>query len=262
MVFFFSKANPRRAFWGSTISFHLAFFGWFALTPFALEVAKSMGICENQLYPPSEFPTRPAYLNYENLHNGLSYCRFGVVREADGTVVACEGPTNTTKISMAGNLSKYRPEELAKCMCTPGSECRRVIAQGNIASVASTILVRIAFGTLLERLGPVNTQCGLLLFGAAWVASSAAIISSPWNYTLCRFFIGMVGAAFVTTQFWCSLMFSGNIIGTANATAAGWGNMGGGVSQIFMILLLCFKTLFSLLPSKAVAFPCGFPFFE
>ena len=53
-----------------------------------------------------------------------------------------------------------------------------------------------------------------------------------------RFFIGCAGATFVTNQFWCSLMFAPNVVGTANATAAGWGNLGGGVTQIFMMSVL------------------------
>ena len=74
-------------------------------------------------------------------------------------------------------------------------------------------------------------------FGAFWVAMAAAI-TAPWNYTLIRFFIGCAGATFVTNQFWCSLMFAPNVVGTANATAAGWGNLGGGVTQIFMMSVL------------------------
>ena len=66
----------------------------------------------------------------------------------------------------------------------------------------------------------------------------AAAITAPWNYTLIRFFIGCAGATFVTNQFWCSLMFAPNVVGTANATAAGWGNLGGGVTQIFMMSVL------------------------
>merc|ERR1719198_2299036 len=78
---------------------------------------------------------------------------------------------------------------------------------------------------------------GLMLHGAFWVAL-ASVISDPWNYILIRFFIGTAGATFVTNQFWSSMMFAPNVVGTANATAAGWGNLGGGVTQIFMIAIL------------------------
>jgi NNP family nitrate/nitrite transporter-like MFS transporter len=83
----------------------------------------------------------------------------------------------------------------------------------------------------------VNVQSCLLLFGAIWVFAATGI-SAPWNYTLIRFFIGTAGATFVTNQFWSSLMFAPNVVGTANATAAGWGNLGGGVTQIFMVVVL------------------------
>eukprot|EP00435_Cladocopium_sp_Y103_P056112 s663_g18.t2 len=231
---------------GSTrISFFLAFFGWFALTPVALEVATSIGICENQLFPPEKFPNRPAYLTYKDLNSGLTYCSHGV-RMKGGQAIDCEVPTSKTTsvedvddldLSADRNAELYRPETLADCVCTPGTTCRSVISKANIASVAGTILLRVALGTILERFGPVNVQCGLMFFGAFWVAMSAAINSS-WTYIFFRFCIGLVGAAFVTNQFWCSLMFAPNVIGTANATAAGWGNTGGGVTQIFMIAVL------------------------
>ena len=234
------QQNPHmRAFWASTISFFLAFLGWFALAPLGLEVATSMGTCENQLFPPMDFPTRPAYLKFKNLKSGLSYCQYGVLKE-DGALIDCNDvPADVVSgaDSTAEQKEKYRPQVLAKCVCTPGTECKSVIANAGVASVASTIFVRVALGTLLERFGPVNVQCGLMSFGAFWVAMAAAI-TAPWNYTLIRFFIGCAGATFVTNQFWCSLMFAPNVVGTANATAAGWGNLGGGVTQIFMMSVL------------------------
>ena len=53
----------------------------------------------------------------------------------------------------------------------------------------------------------------------------AAAITAPWTYTLIRFFIGCAGATFVTNQFWCSLMFALNVVGTAIDTAAGQATM-------------------------------------
>jgi len=51
---------------------------------------------------------------------------------------------------------------------------------------------------------------------------------------IARLFIGCIGACFVVTQMWTSLMFAQTIIGTANATSAGWGNLGAGVAQGLM----------------------------
>ncbi|MGO3307760.1 MAG: MFS transporter, partial [Sphingobacterium sp.] len=45
------------------------------------------------------------------------------------------------------------------------------------------------------------------------------------------------GASFVITQFHTSLMFAPNIIGTANAITGGWGNLGGGVTNLVMPLI-------------------------
>jgi len=54
------------------------------------------------------------------------------------------------------------------------------------------------------------------------------------TFLIFRLMIGVIGAAFVITQYHTSIMFSPNIVGTANATSAGWGNMGGGATQLVM----------------------------
>merc|ERR1712014_83336 len=88
--------------------------------------------------------------------------------------------------------------------------------------------------------------------GSIWVLAAAGI-SAEWHFILIRMMIGCAGATFVTNQFWCSLMFAPNVVGTANATAAGWGNLGGGVTQIFIVWCL-FKPLQAMgLDSNALA---------
>jgi NNP family nitrate/nitrite transporter-like MFS transporter len=236
-----------RAFWASTISFFLAFLGWFALAPLALDVAQSMEICENQKYPPATNPKRKAYLKFKNLKTEKLYCRYGKNNKDKPTDCKpvpddimnkplCTATVSTGCVT-AEQKNPYNPKVLTKCVCSGGTDCKSVLANAGVASVGSTIFVRVALGTLLERFGPVNVQSSLLTFGAIWVFAATAI-SAPWNFTLIRFFIGCAGATFVTNQFWCSLMFAPNIVGTANATAAGWGNLGGGVTQVFMVVIL------------------------
>ena len=57
------------------------------------------------------------------------------------------------------------------------------------------------------------------------------------SFLLFRLGIGVIGASFVITQYHTSVMFAPNCVGTANATSAGWGNLGGGVTQMVMPLV-------------------------
>lgn len=65
----------------------------------------------------------------------------------------------------------------------------------------------------------------LLMFTAPFIFGIALVHTAP-AYILSRFLIGWALAAFVTCQFWTSIMFSPNVVGFANALAGGWGNAG------------------------------------
>src|SRR6478609_838065 len=105
-----------------------------------------------------------------------------------------------------------------------------------IASVSVTIFARLAIGYLCERFGPRLTYTVLLAIGAFPVLLIGTS-NSYESFLLFRLAIGVVGASFVITQYHTSVMFAPNIVGRANATAAGWGNMGGGVTLIVMPLI-------------------------
>jgi NNP family nitrate/nitrite transporter-like MFS transporter len=111
------------------------------------------------------------------------------------------------------------------------------IANINIAAVAVTILIRLIIGPLCDKFGPRKAYTGLLLVGAIPVIG-IAFARSYEAFLFCRLAIGAIGASFVITQYHTSVMFAPNVVGTANATTAGWGNLGGGVTQVAMPLVM------------------------
>jgi MFS transporter, NNP family, nitrate/nitrite transporter len=105
-----------------------------------------------------------------------------------------------------------------------------------IASVAITVLVRMFIGWLCDHIGPRRAYTWLLILGSLPVMS-VGLAHNYNTFLLFRLAIGAIGASFVITQYHTSVMFAPNVVGTANAAAAGWGNLGGGVTQIVMPLL-------------------------
>ena len=114
-----------------------------------------------------------------------------------------------------------------------------------IASVAITILARLAIGWLCDRIGPRLAYSGLLVLGSIPVMC-IGLANSYESFLLFRLAIGIIGASFVITQYHTSMMFAPNVVGTANATTAGWGNMGGGVTQMVMPLVLAAVLMFGV----------------
>ena len=72
------------------------------------------------------------------------------------------------------------------------------------------------------------------MLGTAPAVFAMANVQTAIGFILCRFFIGFGLATFVACQFWSSVMFTPKIVGIANATSGGWGNLGGGVTQFLI----------------------------
>lgn len=107
------------------------------------------------------------------------------------------------------------------------------VKNSNIIAVGGTIAMRLVIGPFCDRFGPRTAMAGLISAFSIPVFL-VGLSNSYAMFTTFRFFIGFIGATFVVTQFWTSIMYSGNIVGTANATSAGWGNLGGGVTNLVM----------------------------
>ena len=105
-----------------------------------------------------------------------------------------------------------------------------------IGSVAVTVIARLFIGWLCDRIGPRLAYTWLLLLGSIPVMA-IGFADDYASFLFFRIAIGAIGASFVITQYHTSVMFAPNCVGTANATSAGWGNLGGGVTQLVMPLV-------------------------
>lgn len=107
------------------------------------------------------------------------------------------------------------------------------VANSNIIALVATLLVRLVAGPSCDRYGPRKTFAGCLLVGAipTFLAGTAYNVSQLYAV---RFFIGILGGSFVPCQVWSTGFFDKNIVGTANAFTAGFGNAGGGITYFLM----------------------------
>jgi MFS transporter, NNP family, nitrate/nitrite transporter len=124
------------------------------------------------------------------------------------------------------------------------------IANINIAAVGVTVLARLIIGPLCARFGPRLTYTTLLVAGAIPVFGIGLCHGYGW-FLFFRLLIGTIGASFVVTQYHTSVMFAANVVGSANAASAGWGNSGGGVAQSVMPWVLAAVMSFGVAKASA-----------
>lgn len=120
---------------------------------------------------------------------------------------------------------------------------KQQIWTANICSVVGTIFMRFINGPMCDKYG-ARILMGVILMAASIPCALTGLVNTAAGLSILRFFIGLGGSTFVCCQFWTSRMFTKEVAGTANALVGGWGNLGGGVTQLIMgsVLFPLFKT--------------------
>ncbi|QDO93880.1 MFS transporter [Formosa sediminum] len=139
----------------------------------------------------------------------------------------------------------FMPDVVKDLGLTPSQKWNSIIL-----AVSGTVFARLLIGKLCDKYGPRLCYSWLLVLGAIPVIL-LGLVQTPLQFLICRFFIGFIGASFVITQFHTSIMFAPNIVGTANATSAGWGNLGGGANRLGMPLIAAAVVAFGAAESEA-----------
>jgi NNP family nitrate/nitrite transporter-like MFS transporter len=119
------------------------------------------------------------------------------------------------------------------------------IWNSSIAGVGGTIGIRLILGPLCDKFG-ARVLFTIVLCGASIPCACTGLLQSAKGLIILRTFIGLAGGTFVMCQYWTSRMFTKEIVGTANALVAGWGNLGASVTQIVIgsFLLPAFTAAF------------------
>mmetsp|Transcript_39208 Transcript_39208/g.80315 ORF Transcript_39208/g.80315 Transcript_39208/m.80315 type:complete len:284 (-) Transcript_39208:1007-1858(-) len=122
---------------------------------------------------------------------------------------------------------------------------RDQIWNSSICSVAAGVVFRVLSGPLSDKYG-ARWVMGVTLVVAGIPCMCTGFVNSGPGLSVLRTVIGIGGSVFVPMQYWTSSMFTREVAGTANSLAAGWGNLGGGITQILIgsILFPLFKLIY------------------
>jgi MFS transporter, NNP family, nitrate/nitrite transporter len=130
----------------------------------------------------------------------------------------------------------------------------------SIVGVGGTIFMRFLLGPFCDKFG-ARIPMAVILCAASIPTACTGFVNSSAGLAVLRLFIGSAGGTFVMCQYWTSRMFCKEVVGTANAMVGGWGNLGGGVTQLVMgsALFPLFKVIYNGDSEKAWRTVCVVP---
>jgi MFS transporter, NNP family, nitrate/nitrite transporter len=145
----------------------------------------------------------------------------------------------------------FMPQVIKDLGMTPAQKYNSIIA-----AVSGTVFARLLLGKLCDKFGPRLCYTWLLIIGSLPVIG-IAFVQNYTQFLICRALIGCIGASFVITQYHTSIMFAANCVGTANATSAGWGNLGGGANRLGMPVIAAIVISLGIAESDAWRWSMG-----
>jgi len=110
---------------------------------------------------------------------------------------------------------------------------KKEVWTSSIVGVGGTIFMRFILGPLCDKVGS-RVLFTIVLCCASIPTACTGFVETANGLAILRLFIGAAGGTFVMCQYWTSRMFTKEVVGTANALVGGWGNLGGGVTQLVM----------------------------
>ncbi|KAK9809615.1 hypothetical protein WJX73_007601 [Symbiochloris irregularis] len=130
-------------------------------------------------------------------------------------------------------LSAYAAAPLVDIIRDDLNLRQRQINEAGVVTTAGTVFARILMGNICDWYGPRYGFAVFLCITASFVSAMASVVTAP-AFIIVRLLIGFGLATFVSNQYWTSVLFTPSLVGIANAVAGGWGNAGGGATQIIM----------------------------
>jgi len=103
----------------------------------------------------------------------------------------------------------------------------------NICAVAFDICMRFVLGAVCDKYG-ARVPMGIVLMLASIPTACIGLVNSLTGLICIRLFIGLAGSTFVMCQCWTTRMYTKEVVGVANGLVGGWGNVGGGATQLVM----------------------------